>query len=60
MTEPAGGKLKEATPTLTDILIKIADVASSTLELREILNTIAQIIVNTLQKDSCSICLLKP
>ncbi len=60
MTEPAGSKLKEAKPALTDILIEIARVASSTLELNEILNTIAQTIVNTLQKDFCSICLLKP
>lgn len=60
MTEQENIKLKESTPELTDILIKIAGVASSTLELGEILSTIAQIIVNTLQKDSCSICLLKP
>ena len=60
MTEPADTKLYEANPALTNILIKIAGVASSTLELSEILSTIAQIIVNTLQKDSCSICLLKP
>lgn len=60
MTEPADIKLKEATPELTDILIKITGVACSTLELSEILSTIAQIIVNAFQKDSCSICLLKP
>lgn len=60
MAEPADIKLKESTPELTDILIKIAGVASSTLEMSEILGTIAQIIVNAMQKDTCSICLLKP
>ena len=44
----------------TDILIKIAKVASSTLELREILDTILEVIANRLNKDLCSICLLKP
>ncbi len=44
----------------TDILIKIAKVASSTLELREILDTILEIVANSLNKDLCSICLLKP
>ncbi len=44
----------------TDILIKIAKVASSTLELRDILDTILEIIANSLNKDLCSICLLKP
>ena len=43
-----------------DILIKIAKVASSTLELREILDTILEIIADGLNKDLCSICLLKP
>ena len=44
----------------TDILIKIAKVASSTLELREILDTILEVIADSLNKDLCSICLLKP
>jgi PAS domain S-box-containing protein len=44
----------------TDILIKIAKVASSTLELREILDTILEVIADGLNMDLCSICLLKP
>lgn len=44
----------------SDVLIKIAKVASSTLELREVLDTILQVISNGLNKDLCSICLLKP
>jgi PAS domain S-box-containing protein len=60
MTEPADIKLRDMPPALTDILIKITGVACSTLELHEILSTIAQFIVDALNKDSCSICLLKP
>lgn len=43
-----------------EILIKITNIASSTLELREILDIIAHELVNALNKDVCSICLLKP
>lgn len=42
-----------------DILIRIAQVASSTLELRDILDTILQIIADTMNKDICSIYLFK-
>ena len=44
----------------TEILIRIAQIASSTLELREILDTITHVLANTLNKDVCSICLIKP
>ena len=44
----------------TEILIRIAQIASSTLELREILDTITHVLANTLNKDICSICLIKP
>jgi PAS domain S-box-containing protein len=43
-----------------EILEKIAGIASSTLELREILDTITHVLAQTLDKDLCSICLLKP
>lgn len=44
----------------TEILIKIARLASSTLALREILDTTLEIVAGSLNKDLCSICLLKP
>jgi PAS domain S-box-containing protein len=44
----------------TEILIKVAQVANSTLELKEILDTITQIVADSLKKDVCSIYLLKP
>lgn len=44
----------------TEVLIRVAQVASSTLELRDILDTITHVLANTLNKDLCSICLLKP
>lgn len=43
-----------------EILQKITGIASSTLELREILDTITHVLADTLDKDICSICLLKP
>lgn len=43
-----------------DILSKITNIASSSLELREILDTITHVLVESLNKDICSICLLKP
>jgi PAS domain S-box-containing protein len=43
-----------------EVLTKVAQIASSTLELREILDTISHVIADTLNKDLCSICLLKP
>lgn len=43
----------------TDLLIKIAHITTSTLELREAIEEIAKIIVETLNIDNCSICLFK-
>jgi PAS domain S-box-containing protein len=43
----------------TDILSKISRIASSTLELREILDTITHVIAETFNKDVCYICLIK-
>ncbi|TNF53666.1 hypothetical protein EP227_05600, partial [bacterium] len=43
----------------TEILINVAKVANSTLNLREILDTIVDIIAESLRKDVCSIYLLK-
>jgi PAS domain S-box-containing protein len=44
---------------LTDILIRIARIAVSTGELREILESFARTIVESLHKDNCSICLFR-
>jgi signal transduction protein with GAF and PtsI domain len=44
----------------TEVLIRISQIASSALELREILDTISHVLTDTLDKDVCSICLLKP
>jgi len=44
----------------SEVLIKVAQTASSALELREILDTISLIVANTLGKDLCSICIFKP
>ncbi len=43
-----------------EILQKITTLASSTLELREILDTITHTLREALDRDVCSICLLKP
>ncbi len=43
-----------------EVLTRVAQIASSTLELREILGTISHVIADTLNRDLCSICLLKP
>jgi len=42
------------------LIIKVAQVANSNLELKEILDTITQIVAEGLNKDVCSIYLLKP
>jgi PAS domain S-box-containing protein len=60
MAELTERKQQIAKSLETEILIKIAQVASSTLELRDILDTITHVLVDTLNKDACSICLLKP
>jgi PAS domain S-box-containing protein len=44
----------------TELLIKIARIASSRLELREVLDTIIDVVAESLNKDVCSICLVKP
>ncbi|MBI4844736.1 MAG: PAS domain S-box protein [Nitrospirae bacterium] len=44
----------------TDLLVKVARIISSTPELTELLGSIAQSLVDILNKDSCSICLFKP
>jgi PAS domain S-box-containing protein len=43
-----------------EILLKITNIASSSLELRDILDAITHVLVEALDKDVCSICLLKP
>ena len=58
MAEIADKQQKDRTLEL-DVLTKVAQIACSTLELREILDTIAHVIADTLRKDLCSICLLK-
>ena len=60
MAEITENKQPEIKSPATDILIRVAQVASSTLELREILDTIAQVVADSLNKDLCSICLTKP
>lgn len=59
MAEIADKQQKEKSQ-VAEVLIRVARVASSSLELREILDTIAHVIADTLDKDLCSICLLKP
>ncbi|NOZ69567.1 MAG: GAF domain-containing protein [Deferribacteres bacterium] len=60
MAETTGNKEQNALLTTSDILTKVTQIASSTLELREILDTISLVIADTLNKDVCYICLLKP
>ena len=59
MAETASKQQKEKSLEV-EVLTKVAQIASSTLELREILDTISRVIADTLNKDLCSICLLKP
>jgi PAS domain S-box-containing protein len=47
-------------PLTSEIIKKVARIASAKLELREILDTIVQVIAHNLDIDSCSICLRKP
>ncbi|MBI5739406.1 MAG: GAF domain-containing protein [Nitrospirae bacterium] len=44
----------------TEVLSRVAQTVSSTLELREILETVSRVVADILDKDRCSICLLKP
>lgn len=59
MTEIADRRARERLLEV-EILSKIARIASSSLELREILDTISHVVADTLNKDMCSVCLLKP
>jgi PAS domain S-box-containing protein len=58
MAEIADKQQKEKSLEV-EVLTKVAQIASSTLELREILDTISHVVADTLNKDLCSICLLK-
>jgi len=60
MAEIAERKRKMDNSVQKEILQRITGIASSTLELREILDTITHVLAETLDKDLCSICLLKP
>ncbi|MBI4848163.1 MAG: GAF domain-containing protein [Nitrospirae bacterium] len=60
MAEIAENKQHSTKSPDVEVLIRVAQIASSALELREILDTISHVIVDTLGKDLCSICLLKP
>lgn len=60
MAEITERKRKMDNSVQKEILQKVTGIASSTLELREILDTIAHVLADTLDKDLCSICLLKP
>jgi PAS domain S-box-containing protein len=60
MPETSERKYQDKSSMETDVLIKIAKIASSTLKLRDILDTILEVIANGLNIDLCSICLLKP
>ncbi len=44
----------------TEVLKKVAQIASSKRELREIIDTIAHVIADLFDKNTCSICLVKP
>ncbi len=59
MTEAAEKRQQMDKSLETGILVKVARIASSTLELREILDAIAHVLVDELNKDVCSICLIK-
>ncbi|GBE38895.1 sensor protein ZraS [bacterium BMS3Bbin08] len=60
MQELTGNKSLEEKLLETEILIKVAQVANSSLDLREILDTITKIIAESLKKDVCSIYLPRP
>ena len=58
MAEIADKQQKEKSLEV-EVLTKVAQIASSTLELREILDTISHVVADTINKDLCSICLFK-
>jgi PAS domain S-box-containing protein len=59
MTETSGTNKHHQT-SRTAVLKKVAQIASSKLELREIIDTIAHVVADLFDKNTCSICLLKP
>lgn len=60
MAELIERKQKMDNAIYKEILQNISRVASSTRDLREILDTTTHVLAETLDKDRCSICLLKP
>jgi PAS domain S-box-containing protein len=60
MAEIIEKKLLKNGSLKTDLLVSIARIASARLEIREILDTIVYTIADTLDIDTCSICLRKP
>ncbi|RJQ24059.1 MAG: PAS domain S-box protein [Nitrospiraceae bacterium] len=60
MAEITENKMRSEKSLERDILTKISQITSSTFELREILDTVSREVADTLDKDLCSICLLKP
>jgi PAS domain S-box-containing protein len=60
MAEITERKQKMDNSVQKEILQKVTGIACSTLELREILDTITHVLADSLDKDFCSICLLKP
>ncbi len=60
MAEMTDKKQQGQKPFHADILTKVSQIASSTLELREILDTITHVIAESFDKDICYICLVKP
>lgn len=60
MAEATENKQNKEKSLESEILIKVSQIASSTLELKDILHTITHTVANTLNKDRCSVCFLKP
>ena len=60
MAEATENKQNKEKSLESEILIKVSQIASSTLELKDILDTITHTVANTLNKDRCSVCFLKP
>jgi PAS domain S-box-containing protein len=60
MAEATENKQYKEKSLESEILIKVSQIASSTLELKDILETITHTVANTLNKDRCSVCFLKP
>ena len=60
MEKIAEQNLKAQNSVAPDMLLRISEITSSALELREILNSVSQFIAEALNIDICSICLLKP